>query len=173
MNKSDYNSKAGIYKSKPAKRDTADFNKNSLTDEEIKTYLSAGEMPDESDTLLKNITPSWLNETKTIKQREYLIRKKSIKLIEGENLVQFLKRNSYTKNKNDSKLSNVSNWLKYCNEKRHTNWLRNLFCWFNNIEAITVLNWNAKDFIMKFLEDPTVKGAENIIDNLELARSLF
>ena len=173
MNKSDYNPKAGIDKSKQVNWDTVDFNKNSLSDEEIKSYLSAGEMSDESDTLLKNVTPSWLNETKIIKQREYLIWKKSIKLIEGENLTQFLKRNSYTKNKKDPKLSNISNRLKYCNEKRHTNWLRNLFCWFNNIEAITVLNWNAKDFILKFLEDPTVKGAENIIDNLELARSLF
>ena len=51
--------------------------------------------------------------------------------------------------------------------------LRNLFCCFNNIEAISVLNWNAKDFIMKFLEDPTVEGAQNVIDHLELARGLF
>ena len=50
---------------------------------------------------------------------------------------------------------------------------KNLFCCFNNTEAISVLNWNIKDFILKFLEDPTVEGAQNVIDHLELARALF
>ena len=173
MNKTELNPKAEINKSRQVKRDTVDFIKNSLNDEEIKSYQSAGEMSEESDTLLKDVTPSWLFETKVTKQKEYLIWKKSIKIIEGENLAQFLKRNSYTKNKKDPKLSNVSNRLKYWDEKRRTNWLRNFFCCFNNIEAISILNWNARNFIMEFLEDPTVKGAQNIIDHLELARSLF
>ena len=159
---------------KSAMDDTVNSNNiDSLND--LAFELSMDELSEDSECLLKDVTPTWiLKPMLEIPQPMIIpICLNTIKLIDGENLASFLKRNPYKKNKNNIYLSNVSNKLKHCKEKRYTNWIRDLYYCYNNIDSISILNSNLKEFIMKFLENPTIESTQMIIDMLELSRKMF
>ena len=107
---------------KSAMDDTVNSNNiDSLND--LAFELSMDELSEDSECLLKDVTPTWVLKPILEMHQPMIIPifLNTIKLIEGENLASFLKRNPYKKNKNNINLSNVSNKLKYCKEKRYTN----------------------------------------------------
>ena len=90
-----------------------------------------------------------------------------------DNLSKFIKRHPYTKNKNDKKLSKNANKLRFLEEKKQTNWYRNIFYWVKNIDVIKCLIGKEIEYYLKFVENPTIEKAMKIIDDLVMWRNGF
>ena len=95
----------------------------------------------------------------------------TIVIMSNDNLARFLKRNPYTKHQKDSNFSKKANQLKFLDEKKTSNWYRNLFYCFKNIKAIEPFVPNIN--VMKFIQNPSIKTANLIFQNMEMYRSGF
>ena len=132
---------------------------------------------DSSEYILNDIKPfknyDQLIDLPKIKPLEFKILNENVTLFEGENLATFLRRYPYSKNKNNVLLSSSSNRLKYLNEKRYSNFLRNLFYCYKNIKAIEILDDRYKEKLIKFLQTPSKYKAKQLIDAINYYREFF
>ena len=94
-------------------------------------------------------------------------------LIDGENLTSFLNRYPYSRNKNKGSLSNSSNRLKFWNEKRYSNFLRNLFYCYKNVNALAILDGRYKERILLFLQNPSKSEAKLLIEWIYYYKEFF
>ena len=93
-----------------------------------------------SEVLLNDIKPPNLIKSPIKIGKKKLVLNGSIKLIEGENLTSFLQRNPYKSNWNDPSQSKAYNRMKFVKQQKYSQFLINIFYWFNNLNAIKALD---------------------------------
>ena len=101
------------------------------------------------------------------------IRDQLITIKPGENLSSFLNRNPYKKHQRDFSLSKEANKLKFLDEKKTSNWHRNVFYWYKNIAAIEIFLSDSKFDILSFVQSPSIKAAKYLIQSIEMFRRGF
>ena len=99
------------------------------------------------------------------------IGRNTIVIMSDDNLASFLKRNPYTKHQKDINFLKKANQLKFLEEKKKSNWYRNVFYCFKYIKVIEPFVPNIN--VMKFIKSPFIKTANLIFQNMEMYRNGF